>query len=207
MENEEDLYGYARCSTDHQDYSYMLKLFKERGIPESHMYFEYVSGGKTRDERPEYDKLMKELEQHPKSILYISDFTRVARNNLDIHFLTLDIKKFKLRLEIASYVVDCRENEMDPVSELLLGILGQFGTFDLKLKHQQIRDGISNRKAKGLPMGRPFKTKQELENNPKFLKYYIQWKHKKISLCEMQRLLEVKSRTTVYNWIKLFEAN
>lgn len=200
-----DLFGYGRCSTDHQDYSYMYKLFKERGIPENHMYFEYISGGKTRDERPEYDKIMKELEQHSKATLYISDFTRAARNNLDIYFLTQDIKRLHLRLEIASYIVDCREKEMDPISELLLGILGQFGTFDLKLKHQQIRNGIANRKAEGLPMGRPFKTKEMLEDNPKFLKYYLQWKRKQISLCEMQRLLGLKSRTTVYNWIHIYE--
>ena len=47
--------------------------------------------------------------------------------------------------------------------------------------------------------------KEDLENNPQFLKYYMKWKRKEITLCEMQRLLGVKSRTTCYNWIKLIE--
>lgn len=33
----------------------------------------------------------------------------------------------------------------------------------------------------------------------------MKWKRKEITLCEMQRLLGVKSRTTCYNWIKLIE--
>ena len=48
-------------------------------------------------------------------------------------------------------------------------------------------------------------TKEDLENNPQFLKYYMKWKRKEITLSEMQRLLGVKSRTTCYNWIKLIE--
>lgn len=203
---ESVMYGYARCSTQHQDAIYEINELVKLGVKRENIYIEYISGGKTRDERPEYDKLMRKLEENPGSILISTDFTRLARNNLDIYNLTKDMEKLKICLKVSGFTIDCRNDVLDPVSELLIGIMGQFATFDLKNKRFQCRLGIDDALARGVKFGRREKTKESLENDPKFLKYYCKWKSKEITLCEMQRLLNVKSRTTVYNWIKLFES-
>ena len=198
-------FGYARCSTRHQDATYEINALMKLGVPRENIFIDYVSGGKTRNERPEYDKLMKMLETHPKSTLRATEFTRIARNNLDIYYLCQDMERLKICLVVAGFTIDCRNDILDPISELLIGVMGQFATFDLKNKRFQCRLGIDDALERGVKFGRPIKTKESLENDPKFLKYYIKWKQNEISLCEFQRLLGVKSRTTCYNWIKLFE--
>ena len=91
------------------------------------------------------------------------------------------------------------------ISDLVLQILSYVANQErLYIKSRQ-REGIDIALAKGVKFGRVPKTKESLENDPKFLKYYIKWKQNEITLCEFQRLLGVKSRTTCYNWIKLFE--
>lgn len=202
---ESKKFGYARCSTLAQDVGYEIKALVEKGVPRENIYIEYISGGKTRDQRVEYDKLMKVLEENPRSELYATDLTRIARNNKDVYELVEFVQKHSLKLDIGTFVVSCKDKALDPISEVIIMVLGIFATFDLKLKHQQICLGISERKSKGLPMGRPIKTREMLEDDPKFLKYYLQWKQHLISLSEMQRLLGVKSRTTVYSWIKIYE--
>ena len=205
MENNSIMFGYARCSTIQQDAIYEINKLIELGVKRENIYIEYISGGKTRNERPEYDKLMKKLEENPKSILISTDFTRLARNNLDIYNLTKDMEKLKICLKVSGFTIDCRNDALDPVSELLIGVMGQFATFDLKNKRFQCRLGIDDALKRGVKFGRSKKTKESLENDPKFMKYYIKMKRHEISICEMQKLLGVKSRTTVYNWIKLFE--
>lgn len=205
MEEEGEKFGYARCSTLAQDAGYEIKVLMEKGVPRENIYIEYISGGKTRDQRVEYDKLMNILEQNPKSDLYATDLTRIARNNQDIIDLISFVQEHHLKLVVGDFVVSCKEKELDPISEVIIMVLGVFATFDLKLKHQHIKWGIAQRKEKGLPMGRPVKTKEMLEDDPKFLKYYLQWKQHLINLSEMQRLLGVNSRTTVYNWIRIYE--
>ena len=61
MKIENKKFGYARCSTTKQDVSYCLKYLLDRGVPRNHIYIEYISGTKTRNERPEFDKLMTVL--------------------------------------------------------------------------------------------------------------------------------------------------
>ena len=97
---ESIMFGYARCSTQHQDAIYEINELVKLGVKRENIYIEYISGGKTRDERPEYDKLMRKLEENPGSILISTDFTRLARNNLDIYNLTKDMEKLKFLINI-----------------------------------------------------------------------------------------------------------
>ena len=180
-------YGYGRCSTSKQDVSYMVKYLLDRGVPRNHIYIEYISGTKTRDERPEFDKLMTVLENNPYSELISSDLTRVARNISDVENLADIIKKYHLKLD-AGLVIDCRNKEMDITSELILYIISIFANFEVQLRKKQIHLGLERAITEGKKLGRPVLTKESLENDPKFLKYYIQWKEKKISLSEMSRL-------------------
>lgn len=201
---DNDKYGYARCSTLAQDAEYELKVLMEKGVPRENIYIEYVSGGKTRDQRVEYDKLMKVLEQNPGSELYATDLTRIARNNKDVYELVEFIQKNHLKLDIGSFVVSCKDKEIDPISEVIIMVLGIFATFDLKLKHQQIFNGLAQAKATGKRLGAPNKTKDKIDDQ--FYKYYAQYKNKQINLTELSKL-SGRSRQTCYNLIKLIEDN
>lgn len=203
MKIENKKFGYARCSTTKQDVSYCLKYLLDRGVPRNHIYIEYISGTKTRNERPEFDKLMTVLENNPYSELISSDLTRVARNITDIEELANIIKKYHLKLD-AGLVIDCRNKEMDITSELILYIISIFANFEVKLRKRQIYLGLERAVANGKRLGRPSLSKEVLENDPKFLKYYLQWKEKRISLSEMARLYGC-CRNSCRNKINVFE--
>lgn len=198
-----DKYGYARCSTLNQDAEYELKVLMEKGVPRENIYIEYVSGSKTRDQRIEYDKLMRILEANPGAELYATDLTRIARNNKDVYELVEFIQKNHLKLDIGSFVVSCKDKEIDPISEVIIMVLGIFATFDLKLKHQQIYNGLAQAKASGKRLGRPTKSVNDIDDL--FYKYYAQYKNKQINITELAKLTG-RSRQTCYNLIKLIES-
>lgn len=195
-------YGYTRCSTTKQDVAYAVKALIDKGIQKSNIYIEYISGSKTRDERPEYNKLMSELERNPGSELYATDLTRMARNYTDVFSLIQDVEKYHLLLEVSSLRIDCRQDKLDPISEITIMILGIFATFDLKLKRQQILLGLEQARASGKKLGAPIKTKENIDD--KFYKYYAQYKNKQINLTELSKLSGC-CRNTCYNRIKIIE--
>jgi len=91
------------------------------------------------------------------------------------------------------------------INDLILGLLSYVAQTEReKIKDRQ-RQGIDIALSKGVKFGRIPKTKDDLIKNNNFLTAYSLWKTKQISIPQFQRMLEVKSRTTVYNWIKLFE--
>lgn len=59
-------------------------------------------------------------------------------------------------------------------------VLGIFATFDLKLKHQQIYNGLAQAKASGKRLGRPTKSVNDIDDL--FYKYYAQYKNKQINI-------------------------
>ena len=93
------------------------------------------------------------------------------------------------------------------ISDLVLQILSYVANQERNFIKVRQREGIDIALKNGVKFGRTPKSEEELEEDIHFLKYYSQWKSKQITLVEMQKLLGVKSRTTVYNWIKLFEEN
>lgn len=201
-EIESKKYGYARCSTTKQDVAYAVKALIDKGIPKCNIYIEYISGSKTRDERPEFNKLLSELERNPGSELHATDLTRIARNYKDVFELIQNVEKFHLLLEVSSLRVDCRVDKLDPISEITIMILGIFATFDLKLKRQQIILGLEQARASGKRLGAPIKTKENIDE--KFYKYYAQYKNKQINLTELSKLSGC-CRNTCYNRIKIIE--
>lgn len=204
-EKDEDKYGYARCSTTKQDAYYEIEMLLKKGVPREHIYVEYISGSKMRNQRPEYDKLMSILENNPGKCLYATDFFRIARNVSDMISLIDTVNKYKLKLDIGNFKFDARENEMSFIDEFILGLFGLLGNLDNKAKRIATVNGMSVAKDEGKHVGRYEVTKETLENNPKFLKYYAKWKNHEISLSEFQRLYGVKSRSTCYNHIHIFE--
>lgn len=205
MEENNNKYGYARCSTLKQDAFYEIDTLMEKGVPREHIYVEYVSGSKTRDQRPEFDKLMSILEKNPGSELLATDFFRIARNVSDMINLVDIVNKYKLKLEVGNFKFDARENKMSFIDEFIIGLFGLLGNLDNQAKKQNTIYGMETARKSGKHIGRYEVTKETLENNPKFLKYYAKWKNKEISLSEFQRLYGVKSRNTCYNHIHIFE--
>ena len=203
MNDTNEVYGIARCSTQRQDVQYEVTELIRKGVPQENIFIEYISGKVDFDKRVELDKLFKIVKPGVSKIV-ATDITRLARN-LKTFLEILDfVENNKLCLEVGSLVFDCRKDELDIMTSAMLQILAVFSSFDLKVKQFQIRLGLNNAVKKGIKLGRPIVTKKTLENDPMFLKYYLQYKAGTINLSEMARLWG-KCRNTCYNNIRIYE--
>ena len=204
MNDTNEVYGIARCSTSKQDVEYEINELVKKGVPKENIFIEYISGKADLNKRTELDKLFKIVKPGISKII-ATDITRIARNPKTFYEILEFIENNRLCLEIGSLVCDCRNDELDIMTSTMLQVLSVFASFDLKMKKFQIKLGLKNAVDKGVKLGRKPVTKKTLENDPMFMKYYAQYKAKQINLCEMARLW-VKCRNTCYNSIKIYES-
>lgn len=204
MNDTNEVYGIARCSTSKQDVEYEINELVKKGVPKENIFIEYISGKADLNKRTELDKLFKIVKPGISKII-ATDITRIARNPKTFYEILEFIENNKLCLEIGSLVCDCRNDELDIMTSTMLQVLSVFASFDLKMKKFQIKLGLKNAVDKGVKLGRKPVTKKTLENDPMFMKYYAQYKAKQINLCEMARLWG-KCRNTCYNNIKIYES-
>ncbi len=204
MNDTNEVYGIARCSTSKQDVEYEINELVKKGVPKENIFIEYISGKADLNKRTELDKLFKIVKPGISKII-ATDITRIARNPKTFYEILEFIENNRLCLEIGSLVCDCRNDELDIMTSTMLQVLSVFASFDLKMKKFQIKLGLKNAVDKGVKLGRKPVTKKTLENDPMFMKYYAQYKAKQINLCEMARLWG-KCRNTCYNNIKIYES-
>lgn len=196
--------AYGRTSDKLQNEARQVEAFKKEGITE--MYIDKQSGKDFN--REQYQIMKSKLAKN--DLLVIKSIDRLGRDyNMIIEEwrditknIGADIKVLDMPLLDTSQHKDLLGTF---ISDLILQILSYVSNQERLYIRQRQREGIDIALSRGVKFGRRVKTKESLENDPKFLKYYIKWKNNEISLCEMQKLLGVKSRTTVYNWIGLFE--
>ena len=203
MNDTNEVYGIARCSTNKQDVEYEVNELIKKGVPRENIFIEYITGKADLDKRIELNKLFKIVKPGISKIV-ATDITRIARNPKTFYEIMEFIEENKLCLQINTLVCDCRNEELDIMTSTMLQVLAIFASFDLKMKKFQIRLGLQNAVDKGVQLGRKPVTKKTLDNDPMFLKYYAQYKAGQINLSEMARLLG-KCRNTIYNYIDLYE--
>lgn len=206
MNNNNRVFGLARVSSKDQNEIRQIKALRDFGISEKNIYVDKQSGKDFN--REQYQLLKKQLREN--DLVVIKSIDRLGRDYDMIIEEWRDItKNIKADIFVIDMpLLDTRTNKDllgTFISDLVLQILSYVANQERLYIKQRQREGIDIALAKGVKFGRVPKTKEDLENNPLFLKYYMKWKRKEITLCEMQRLLGVKSRTTCYNWIKLLE--
>ncbi|MFV0275166.1 MAG: recombinase family protein [Bacilli bacterium] len=192
-------YGYARVSTNRQDGAYEMTALLNAGVKQSNIFFEKESG--SNESREKFNELLGIVKAG--DTIRSTEITRIARNMRNLIDIVELTNKLKLRLIIGNLVVDCRTDELDPITEVTLLVIGMFGMFDLKMKKHQIMLGLENAVASGNKLGRKFKTKDDIDE--KFYKYYSQYKNNQINLTELSKLSGV-CRQTCYNLIDLIES-
>ncbi|WP_035802275.1 recombinase family protein [Butyrivibrio sp. FCS014] len=195
------IYGYARCSTNEskQDINRQKRELKKLGVKEEkNIFWEYESG--TKFDRAEFQKLLDVLSQGDTIITTeVSRLTRSTKHLCDIMQLVQDKK---LKLIIGSFVIDCRKDEIDPMTKGMLMMWGVFSEMERDIISKRVKSGIENAKAKGKKIGRP---KVDASNLPdKFLKYYPMYKNGSMNITDIANVLKC-SRTTIYKYIRLME--
>lgn len=192
-------YGYARCSTNEtkQDINRQVRELKEAGAEE--IFLEYEHGdSKIKDQQ----KAMFAQTQAGDTIITL-EVPRLARSTQQLCEIIDLVREKHLRLVIiGSITLDCRDGQADPMSEAFLQMAGVFSQLELAMIRSRVRSGMANAKAKGVKIGRPQVTIDDLPNG--FLKHYPAYKSGKLNLSEFARVCDL-SRTTVYKYLSLLE--
>ena len=192
-------YGYARCSTNEtkQDINRQVRELKEAGAEE--IFLEYEHGDrKIKDQQ----RALFETATKGDTIITL-EVPRLARSTKQLCEIIDLIHEKHLRLQIVgSITLDCRNGKCDPMSEAFLQMAGVFSQLELAMIRARVRSGMENARAKGVVIGRPQVTKEDIPAS--FLRHYPSLKSGKLNVSELARVCDM-SRTTVYKYVSLLE--
>ena len=195
------VYGYCRCSTteERQDINRQKRELYKLGVErDEDIYWEYESG--TNNDRVELKKLLNIVE--PTDTICATEVSRLTRSTSYLCGILELVQEKHLRLIIGSFVVDCRTDEVDPMTKGMLMMWGVFSEMESDIISARVKSGMANAKAKGKQIGRP---KTDKENLPmSFLKYYPMYKSGDINVTEFSKLSGV-TRKSIYKYIKIAE--
>lgn len=192
-------YGYARCSTNEskQDINRQVRELKAAGAEE--IFLEYEHGDSKIKQQQE---TMFEHAVAGDTIITL-EVPRLARSTKQLCEIIDFVREKHLRLVIVgSITLDCRDGHADPMSEAFLQMAGVFSQLELAMIRARVRSGMANAKAKGVKIGRPQATVDDIPSG--FLRHYPSYKAGNLNLSDLARVCDL-SRTTVYKYIDLLE--
>jgi len=192
-------YGYARCSTNEtkQDINRQVRELKEAGAEE--IFLEYEHGDSAVKAQ---QALLFDTVKTGDTIITL-EVPRLARSTKQLCEIIELVKSKSLRLVIVgSITLDCREGHADPMSEAFLQMAGVFSQLELAMIRARVKSGMANAKAKGVKIGRPQLTADNIPAN--FYRHYPAYKSGQLNLSEFARVCDL-SRTTIYKYISLLE--
>jgi DNA invertase Pin-like site-specific DNA recombinase len=140
-------YGYARVSSNTQDYQAQVDTLKAAGCEK---IFSEKASGKSTNGRKEFDKLIKALS--PGDTVVVTKLDRLARSSRDLANILHEMQ------ERSCGFVSLGESWCDTttdVGRLMLTIMGGIAEFERGLIRKRCDEGIERAKTKGTKFGRP----------------------------------------------------
>lgn len=139
---------YIRVSTLEQN----IDRQAEKGLE---LYIDHVSGSTPFKERTAAKRLLNDIDKGIINEVQVHSIDRLGRNTLDI-MQTIELLTSKginviSKKEGLQTLVDGKVN---PVSKLMIGILGTLAEFELTRSKERQAEGIAKAKAKGVYVGR-----------------------------------------------------
>ena len=192
-------FGYARCSTNDnkQDIQRQVKELKNAGAKE--IFIEYEHGDSAI--KQELSSLLEQAREG--DTIYTLEVSRLARSTKQLCEIIETVKEKKLRLVIVgSITVDCSNGKIDPMTNAFIQMSGVFAELELRIIRDRVRSGVANAKAKGIKVGRPQTTSDQIPQI--FFRHYPAYKSGNLNLSEFARVCSM-SRTTIYKYISLLE--
>lgn len=193
------IYGYARCSTNEtkQDINRQLRELKNEGAEE--VYFEYEHGDASVKQK---QLALFDVVKEGDTIITL-EVPRLARSTSQLCEIIEIVKQKKLKLVIVgSVTVDCTQGRLDPMSNAFIQMSGVFAELELGMIRERVKSGMQNAKAKGVKLGRPQLTKEDIP--PIFYRHYPSYVSGELNLSELARVCGM-SRTTIYKYLETIE--
>lgn len=206
-------FGYVRVSSVDQNQARQVEGIKDycnrENIELEKMFIDKQSGKDFN--RENYLKLKDKL--RAKDTLIVYEMDRLGRNKAMIKEELEYFKKNNIRvmiLDVPTTLIDLSRFEegiaksmLDMINNVLIEVLSTIAEQErVKIKKRQA-EGIALAKQEGKYTGRKSVSKDDLPKD--FSKLYKQWKADGISAVQFASLLGLKSRTTLYKYIKIYE--
>ena len=192
------IYGYARCSLAEekgQDINRQVRELKSAGAEEIVLEREHGDA-----------KVKQNLEMLLNAAaegdtIITTEVSRLSRSTQQLCEIINVVKAKKLRLIIlGSITVDCRNGQIDPMSQAFVQISAVFFELELSILRARVRSGMENAREKGKHIGRPQTTKNDIP--AVFYKHYPAFMAGKLNVSELARVCGL-SRPTVYKYLKM----
>lgn len=135
--------------------------------------------------------------------IIVLEVPRLARSTKQLCEIIELVKEKQIKLVIVgSITVDCTQGRLDPMSNAFIQMSGVFAELELGMIRERVRSGMANAKAKGVRIGRPQLTKDDIP--PIFYRHYPAYVSGSLNITELARVCDM-SRTTVYKYIELLK--
>ncbi len=199
------IFGYVRVSSKEQNPDRQIRALKdfEKNLSDKYIYLDRESGKDFNREK--YTELKKLLRKD--DILIIKELDRLGRNKSAIKEELNYYKENGIRIKILNIpttLIDIPQDQdwvMDMINNILIEVLGAIAEEERNKIRGRQAEGIAIAKEKGKYQGRKPK---ELPKD--FPKLYKKWKNGSISAVEFTKLLGFKSRNSLYQKIRQYEA-
>ena len=193
------IYGYARCSTNEskQDIQRQVRELKAEGAEEVYLEYEHGDSAVKQKQLALFDVV------NEGDTIITLEVPRLARSTKQLCEIIEIVKEKKLKLVIkGSITVDCTLGRLDPMSNAFIQMSGVFAELELGMIRDRVRSGMANAKAKGVRLGRPQMTKDDIP--PIFYRHYPAYVKGELNVSELARVCYI-SRNTVYKYVGLLE--
>jgi len=146
---------YSRVSTKHQDTKNQVQLLREIVSRNGwDLVDEYedrgISGSKGRDQRPEFDRLVKDLVRRKFDKILVWDVSRLGRSLQhlvdflnEVNFIGVDL-----------YIHQSGLDTSTPSGKMMFQMIGVFSEFEREMISERIKLGLEKVKSKGVKLGR-----------------------------------------------------
>lgn len=194
------VYGYCRCSTNEtkQDVNRQKRELQKMGVSADRVFLEYESG--TKIHRPELNKLLNSVTNGDTIIT--TEISRITRSTKQLCDIIELVKQRHLKLIIKdSITIDCTNSDtIDPMTNAFLQIAGVFSELERNMICDRVKSGMANAKSKGVRLGRPSLTVNDIPEKVKVM--FERYRNKQISKSEYAVLCGI-SRPTLNKYIAL----
>lgn len=213
------IFGYCRVSSIDQNVerqieavsNFALEKYNVKLDEDDNLFIDKCSGKDFN--RDEWMKLEMQLRQD--DVLIIKELDRLGRNKEMITEVLQKLRKKKVRVHILdvpttlidfdSYGNDVANAMMEMINNLLVEVMATIAENErIKIRQRQA-EGIALAKARGVYKGRKSVTVEDLPKE--FPRLYVKWKRGYITAIEFTQLLGLKSKTTLYKYIKIYEGS
>ena len=184
------IFGYARVSTLDQKLDAQTDALTKYGCEK--IFLEKASGKNL--ERPQLNKLLESLRERDVVVIYKLD--RLARSLKDLIELVNLLAAKKVDFISISDGIDTST----AVGKLMFHLVGAFAEFERNIISERTKAGLESARARGRFGGKPKGLSPESQK--KAIRAKALYDEKKLVVDEICKVLDLKSKTTFYKYLK-----